>query len=146
MFGSAQIPLQRPAQSLCREREQRHAVKGYGSGRPPRQREALAQVLSFLGADVRALFSGEEAIEVAKDFRPRLVILDLNMPGLDGFETAEQLKQQEWAASSTFVAHTALDRARHAAGVAGFHHFVVKGDASPETFQQILNKIDDAAN
>jgi len=104
--------------------------------------EALGQVLSFMGADVRILFSGEEAVEVAKDFRPRLVILDLNMPGLNGFETAEHLKQQEWAADSTFVAHTALDRAREAAASAGFHHFVLKSDTSAEMFQKILDEID----
>jgi len=104
--------------------------------------EALGLVLSVLGADVLISFSGEEAIEVAKDFRPRLVILDINMPGLDGFETAEQLKQQEWAAHSTFVAHTAFDRAREAAAVAGFDHFVVKGDNSVDTFQKILDEVD----
>ena len=63
------------------------------------------------------------------------------MPGLNGFETAEQLKQQEWAAESTFVAHSALDRAREAAAVAGFHHFVLKSDTSAEMFQKILDKI-----
>ena len=103
--------------------------------------EALGQVLSVMGADVRILFSGEEAIDAAKDFQPRLVILDLSMPGLSGFETAEQLKQQEWAANSTFVAHTALDHAREAAVSAGFHHFVVKSDTSAEMFQKILDEI-----
>jgi len=104
--------------------------------------EALGLVLSVLGADVVISFSGEEAVEVAKDFRPRLVVLDINMPGLDGFETADQLKQQEWAADSTFVAHTAFDRAREAAAVAGFEHFVVKGDNSVVTFQKILDEVD----
>jgi CheY-like chemotaxis protein len=103
--------------------------------------EALGLVLSVLGADVVILFSGEEAIQVAKDFRPRLVILDLNMPGLDGFETAAQLKQQEWAADSKFVAHTALDRAREAAIGAGFDHFVLKGDNGLNMFQNILDEI-----
>ena len=55
------------------------------------------------------------------------------MPGLNGFETAEMLKQQSWAHAATFVAHTAASQTlRRAATAAGFHHFVVKSDAVAE--------------
>ena len=94
---------------------------------------SLGAYLSILGADVRVVFSGEEAIKIAPELRPQLVVLDINMPGLNGFETAERLKQQSWAHAATFVAHTAASRTlRRAAIAAGFHHFLVKGDAVAE--------------
>ena len=48
---------------------------------------SLGAYLGILGGDVRVAFSGNEAIEIAPEFRPQLVVLDINMPGLSGFET-----------------------------------------------------------
>jgi len=91
---------------------------------------SLGAYLRVLGADVCVVFSGDEAIKVAIEFRPQLVVLDINMPGLNGFETAEKLKRQAWAYAATFVAHTAAGQTlRRAATAAGFHHFLVKGDS-----------------
>jgi len=56
--------------------------------------EALGAVLTMLGLDVRVAYSGRAAIELAHEFQPRLVVLDINMPGLDGFETVKRLRQQ----------------------------------------------------
>jgi CheY-like chemotaxis protein len=95
----------------------------------------------MLGADVRVAFSGEQAIEIAPEFRPQLVVLDINMPGLNGFETAERLKHQAWAHAATFVAHTAASQTlRRAATAAGFHHFLVKGDSVAE-FDAIVDRV-----
>jgi len=91
---------------------------------------SLGAYLSTLGGDVRVVFSGDEALEIAPEFRPKLVVLDINMPGLNGFETIARLKQQAWAHAATFVAHTAASQTlRRAATAAGFHHFLVKGDS-----------------
>ena len=109
-------------------------------GRPPRWSHVTWRAyLSVLGAEVRVAFSGEEAIEIAQSFQPRLVVLDINMPGLDGFETAEALRLQAWAHDATFVAHTAASPAlRHAAAAAGFHHFLVKGNSVAD-FEAIVD-------
>ena len=102
---------------------------------------SLGAYLSILGADVRVVFSGDEAIEIAWKFRPQLVVLDINMPGLNGFETAERLKQQAWAHAATFVAHTAASQTlREAATAAGFHHFLVKGDSVAD-FDAIVDRL-----
>ena len=91
---------------------------------------SLGDFLGVLGADVRVVFSGDEAIEISPEFRPLLVVLDINMPGLNGFETAERLKRQPWAHAATFVAHTAASQTlRRAATAVGFHHFLVKGNS-----------------
>jgi two-component system CheB/CheR fusion protein len=102
---------------------------------------SLGAYLSILGAEVRVAFSGEEAIEIARVFQPRLVVLDINMPGLNGFETAERLQREAWANDATFVAHTAASATlRRAAAAAGFHHFLVKGDAVAD-FEAIVDRL-----
>ena len=55
---------------------------------------SLGAYLSILGGDVRVVFRGDEAIKIAPEFRPQLVVLDINMPGLSGFETIARLKYQ----------------------------------------------------
>lgn len=100
---------------------------------------SLGDYLGVLGADVRVVFSGDEAIEISPEFRPQLVVLDINMPGLNGFETAARLKRQAWAHAATFIAHTAASQTlRRAATAAGFHHFLVKGN-SVAAFEVILD-------
>ena len=95
----------------------------------------------MLGLDVRVVFSGRAAIEHARAFRPRMVVLDINMPGLDGFETAKRLKQQSWAPDALFVAHTGM--LRDAAGsdeFADFDHVLTKGNAS-EALEAVVEEL-----
>jgi CheY-like chemotaxis protein len=103
--------------------------------------EALSAFLTILGLDVRVVFSGRGAIELAHAFQPRMVVLDINMPGLDGFETAKRLKQQGWARHAVFVAHTGMRReAASDAVFADFHHVLTKGHGA-EAFEAIVDKL-----
>lgn len=45
--------------------------------------------------DVKLVYSGEECLEKVKEFSPNLILLDINMPGIDGYETCERLKQDD---------------------------------------------------
>jgi two-component system, sensor histidine kinase len=102
---------------------------------------SLGAYLGLLGADVRVVFCGLEAIKIAPEYRPQLVVLDINMPGLNGFETVEGLKHQAWAHAATFVAHTATSQTlRPVAMHAGFHHFLMKGDCVAE-FDAIVERL-----
>lgn len=69
--------------------------------------EALGTFLEVLGCDVRIAHSGPEALEMAPAFQPQLVILDISMPGMDGYETARRLRAQEWSRNSFFASHSA---------------------------------------
>jgi two-component system, sensor histidine kinase and response regulator len=60
----------------------------------PVNRQLLAAFLEPLGHEIIDAGSGEQAIELARELRPDLVLLDVMMPGLDGFETARVLKDQ----------------------------------------------------
>jgi CheY-like chemotaxis protein len=90
--------------------------------------DALGVYLTVLGLEVCVVLSGRAAIDIARAFKPRLVILDINMPGLDGFQTASRLKQQSWAKNALFVAHTGMWRPAHRDDTfADFHHVLTKG-------------------
>ena len=104
--------------------------------------ETLGILLDQLGCEVRLTHSGREAIEDAPAFEPELVILDLNMPGMDGYQTAIELRKQTWSAKAAFVAHTASTDPSVAEKVRkiGFSHFVPK-PASASSFESIITAL-----
>ena len=101
--------------------------------------EALGAFLKLLGCDVRLVYSGEAALDVAPEFQPALVILDLQMPGIDGFETARRLRRQAWAHRSIFASHSASSDPAIAdlSRKAGCDHHVPK-PSSGEAFEKLL--------
>ena len=54
--------------------------------------EALASFLALDGHDVRSVYDGPSALAVAAEFRPDAVLLDIGMPGMDGYEAARLLR------------------------------------------------------
>ena len=57
-------------------------------------RESLTMVLEFQGLDVVGVTTGEEGVQVAEADRPDLILLDLNLPGIDGVEVCRQIRGQ----------------------------------------------------
>ncbi len=55
--------------------------------------DTLALILKQHGFDVRAVYSGAEAIDMAKQFRPDLLLIDVLMPEMDGIELAMRVRQ-----------------------------------------------------
>jgi len=70
----------------------------------------LAKLLAYYGHDARCCTSGPQALAIGRDFEPDAVILDLGMPGMDGFETAARLKEQTWGKSIFLIALTGWGR------------------------------------
>jgi two-component system CheB/CheR fusion protein len=54
--------------------------------------ESLTILLQYEGVEVRVAYDGPSALKVAQEFAPRVVVLDLGLPGLDGWEVARRLK------------------------------------------------------
>ncbi len=54
--------------------------------------ESISLLLGDLGHEVRTAYSGVEAFAVADRFLPKLVLCDVDMPGMDGYEVASQLR------------------------------------------------------
>jgi CheY-like chemotaxis protein len=95
--------------------------------------DSLADVVRVvLNCDVCVRYSGEEAIATAGGYRPDVVILDVNMPGVDGLQTARILKSDRRLEQKVFIAHTADDSVlvRKVASHIGFHQVLVKGNTN----------------
>ena len=52
----------------------------------------MARLLQLAGHDVQVAHDGRQALEIAGDFRPRFILLDIVLPGMDGHEVARQLR------------------------------------------------------
>ncbi len=90
--------------------------------------ESLALLMSFEGYKVAVAHDGAHALAEAERFRPLLVLLDIGMPGMDGYEVARALRARESSKSLVIVALTGYgqpeDRARSTA--AGFTDHLTK--------------------
>lgn len=91
--------------------------------------DSTAEMLRALDYDVRTVYTGQDAVAVAGKYRPDIVMLDINMPGMDGFQTARHLKRDRRLARKSFLAHTGADEplVRQVASQIGFNGLVVKG-------------------
>ncbi|MDT7633925.1 MAG: two-component system, OmpR family, response regulator [Pseudonocardiales bacterium] len=72
--------------------------------------ELLSTALRFVGFEVRTAGSGSEALAVALSWRPDLVVLDVMLPDLDGFEVTRRLRARDGAVPVLFL--TARDEVR----------------------------------
>jgi signal transduction histidine kinase len=101
--------------------------------------DALALLLQLAGHEVRTAHDGVEALEVAETFDPEVVLLDLGMPRMDGYEAARRLRQRFPGNRVTLVAVTGWgqqqDRQRTAE--AGFDVHLVKPVSDTDLFQAI---------
>ncbi len=88
----------------------------------------LGALLRALGEEVAIAYDGAEALEQAPTFRPELVLLDLGMPHVNGYEAARRMRAEPWGAATMLVALTGWgqeqDRKRTAA--AGFDRHLTK--------------------
>ena len=94
----------------------------------PAGRELVRTVLERSGYEVFEAIDGEEAVTEAHRLKPDLIILDIHMPGLDGFGVIEKLRREEPFAATPIIALTASammgDRER--AMSAGFTGYITK--------------------
>lgn len=91
-------------------------------------REMYAEYLQFSGFRVAEAKTGNEAIDKAFELRPDLILMDLSLPGMDGWEATRLLKQDERTRHIPVVALTghALAGASEGARKAGCDSFVTK--------------------
>ena len=94
----------------------------------PDTRMTLRLLLALWGHDVREAADGPAALEAAARFRPHVVLLDLVLPGLDGFEVARRLRKLPGLSDVLLVAVTAYgsEEDRRRGREAGFDHYLVK--------------------
>ena len=97
--------------------------------------QSLAMLLELTGHEVRLAYDGPSAVEAVMQYQPDVVLLDIGLPGLDGFEVAQQIRRQAALGNVVLVALTGYgqDADRRLAKDAGFDYHLVK----PASFSQI---------
>ena len=101
--------------------------------------ESLAMLLRVLGAEVSLAHSGRHALECVDTFKPDVVLLDIGMPGMDGYEVARRIRANPANRNISLIALTGWgqDEDRRRSVAAGFNHHLVK-PADIEELRQLL--------
>ena len=102
----------------------------------------LALLLKEFGHDVRTGYDGPTAIAAALEYRPNVVLLDIGLPGLTGFEVAKRIRQQSGLENILLIAMTGYgqDTDMLRSQEAGFDHHLVK-PADFARVQEILASV-----
>jgi PAS domain S-box-containing protein len=103
----------------------------------------LGMLLKALGNEVQTAFDGLTAIELAERFRPDVMLLDIGMPKMNGYEAARHIRQQPWGKTMVLAALTGWgqeDDKRRTREVGFDHHFVKPLD--PAVLQKFLAECD----
>ena len=101
---------------------------------------SMSRMLSMAGYDVQTAANGHEALQLAETFRPDAVVLDIGMPGLDGYAVARGIRASDWGRAMYLVAATGWGQLddKQAAVQAGFDHHLVK-PVSASDVQRVLD-------
>jgi CheY-like chemotaxis protein len=109
------LPLVQAAQPAVRSAARPHDAEEGGTTVPHRiliaddnadSAESMGMLLRLMGNDVRIANDGLEAVEQAAAFQPDIVLMDIGMPRLDGYEAARRIRNQEWSRDTLLVAVT----------------------------------------
>jgi CheY-like chemotaxis protein len=100
--------------------------------------DSLQRLLALSGHEVRVAYDGDSAVSVGGEFRPRVAILDIGMPGTNGYDVARALRRSH-GEEVTLVALTGWgqDADRRRAADAGFDHHLIK-PVDPGALNQLL--------
>jgi CheY-like chemotaxis protein len=90
--------------------------------------ESLMMLIEVLGHRVRVVHDGPAALEAALREVPGVMLVDIGLPGMDGYELARRLRQQPELAETRLIALTGYGREedRRCALAAGFDHHLIK--------------------
>jgi CheY-like chemotaxis protein len=105
--------------------------------------DSLAVLARLWGCDARTAYDGHSGLAVARDFRPDCLVLDIGMPGIDGYALARRLRGDPSLAKTKLVALTAYgsDEDRRQALAAGFDHHLTK-PANPEDLERLIRMLE----
>jgi two-component system CheB/CheR fusion protein len=103
----------------------------------------LARLLKLLGHEVQMVHDGPSALEAARAFRPVVVLLDIGLPGLDGYEVARRLRREDWGRDAQIIAITGYGQEddRRRSTEAGCDHHLVK----PIDFKALVSVLAETA-
>lgn len=104
--------------------------------------QSMSMLLEMSGHEVTCAYDGAGALKTAFDFRPDVVVLDIGLPGMDGFEVARQMRADPRTAGCTLIALTGYGRSedRERSAMSGFDHHLVK-PVDPNALEALLDAL-----
>jgi len=132
---AAAVPTQKSAQASVRRR-----VLVVDDHRD--SADTLAILLTIMGHDVRTAYDGQEAIELAAQYRPEVVLLDIGLPAKSGYDVARELRNAHDRSQLILIAVSGYgqDDDRRRGREAGFDHHLVK-PVRPEELKAIIGSL-----
>jgi CheY-like chemotaxis protein len=90
--------------------------------------DSLARMLRLIGHDTEMAHDGLEAVQAAAAFRPDVVLLDIGLPKMNGYEVARHIRKQPWGKGMALIAVTGWgqEEDKRRAFEAGFDHHLTK--------------------
>ena len=106
-------------------------------------RELYRAKLSLEGYDVKTAANGLEGLELTRDFKPHLILLDIRMPQMNGDEMLVKLREHEWGADIRVVILTNLskDEAPSVLRFLSVDRYIVKAHHTPQQIVDIVREI-----
>jgi signal transduction histidine kinase len=107
----------------------------------PDSLESLAMVLRLRGNEVRTATDGADAVVEAESYRPDVILLDIGMPKMNGYDACRRIREQEWGRNMLLIALTGWgqEEDRERSREAGFDHHLVK-PVDPEALMRHVAK------
>jgi CheY-like chemotaxis protein len=101
--------------------------------------DSLAMILRLKGHDIQTAHDGLEAIQAAASFRPEVVLLDIGLPKMNGYEAARHIREQPWGGNMALIALTGWgqDEDKRRSLEAGFDHHLTK-PVDPAALEKLL--------
>src|SRR5262249_37441000 len=101
--------------------------------------ESLALLLQLWGHEVHVAHNGPDALRAVEGHRPDVVVLGIGMPGVNGYEVAQQIRQQDQGRNVMLVAVTGYGQEtdRRRSTDAGFNHHLTK-PVTPQALQTLF--------
>jgi signal transduction histidine kinase/CheY-like chemotaxis protein len=111
----------------------------------PDSADSLAALLKRQGHEARTAYDGAEAVRIAREYRPDVVLLDLGLPVLSGYEAARKIRELQGGDPPLMIAITGWghDENRERTKAAGFSHHLVK-PVDPTILTQLLGSTEPA--
>jgi CheY-like chemotaxis protein/two-component sensor histidine kinase len=104
--------------------------------------DSLTMLLGLLGNDTRTAYDGEEGVAAAREFRPDVMLLDIGLPKVNGYEACRRIRAEAWGAQVVLIAVTGWgqDDDRRRSLEAGFDHHLVK-PVKPQDLMALLAEL-----
>jgi CheY-like chemotaxis protein len=104
--------------------------------------DTLVSLLELMGNETRAAYEGSHALDDAEAFRPDVVLVDIGLPGISGYEVAREIRRRPWGKTTVLIAVTGWgqDEVRRKTAEAGFDRHIVK-PAEPEMLLRAIEEL-----